>query len=41
METGNAVGFIVTKLGPPSRAVVRFYNRRGTAAQWVKEGNLC
>jgi hypothetical protein len=22
----------------PSRAVVRFYNKRGTAAQWIKEG---
>jgi len=32
------VGFIVTNLGLPSRAVVRFYNRRGTAEQWIKEG---
>jgi hypothetical protein len=22
----------------PSRAVVRFYNKRGTAEQWIKEG---
>jgi hypothetical protein len=30
------VGFIVTTLTLPSRAVVRFYNKRGTAAQWIK-----
>lgn len=23
----------------PIRAVVRFYNKRGTLEQWVKEGN--
>ncbi|MBI3695819.1 MAG: transposase, partial [Acidobacteria bacterium] len=32
------VGFIVTNLSLPSRALVRFYNRRGTAEQWIKEG---
>ena len=32
------VGFIVTNLSLPSQAVVRFYNRRGTAEQWSKEG---
>jgi DDE family transposase len=32
------VGFIVTNLGTNSRAVVRFYNKRGTAEQWIKEG---
>ena len=32
------VGFIVTNLETESRAVVRFYNKRGTAAQWIKEG---
>jgi hypothetical protein len=32
------VGFIVTNLETDSRAVVRFYNKRGTAAQWIKEG---
>jgi hypothetical protein len=32
------VGFIVTNLELPSRAVVRFYNKRGTAEQWIKEG---
>ena len=28
------VGFIVTNLGTSSRAVVRFYNKRGTVAGW-------
>jgi hypothetical protein len=28
----------VTNLTLPSRAVVRFYNKRGTAEQWIKEG---
>jgi len=32
------VGFIVTNLTFPSRAVVRFYNKRGTAEQWIMEG---
>src|SRR2546422_2534907 len=32
------VGFIVTNLTLPSRAVVRFYNKRATAEQWFKEG---
>jgi hypothetical protein len=32
------IGFIVTNLTPPSRGVVRFYNKRGTAEQWIKEG---
>jgi Transposase DDE domain group 1 len=32
------VGFIVTNLSLPSWAVVRFYNKRGTAEQWIKEG---
>jgi Transposase DDE domain group 1 len=32
------VGFIVTNLGASSRAVERFYNKRGTAEQWIKEG---
>ena len=32
------VGFIVTTLEADSRAVVRFYNKRGTAEQWIKEG---
>ena len=31
------VGFIVTNLETDSRAVVRFYNNRGTAEQWIKE----
>ena len=32
------VGFIVTNMKLPSRSVVRFYNKRGTAEQWIKEG---
>ena len=32
------VGFIVTNLTLPSRAVARFYNKRGRAEQWIKEG---
>jgi hypothetical protein len=32
------VGFIVSNLETDSRAVVRFYNKRGTAEQWIKEG---
>ena len=32
------VRFIVTNLTFPSQAVVRFYNKRGTAEQWIKEG---
>ena len=32
------VGFIVTTLIGTKRAVVRFYNQRGTAEQWIKEG---
>jgi hypothetical protein len=32
------IGFIVTNLETDSRGVVRFYNKRGTAEQWIKEG---
>ena len=32
------VGFIVTNMSLPSHSVVRFYNKRGTAEQWIKEG---
>ena len=28
----------MTNLETPSRAVVRFYNKRGKAEQWIKEG---
>ena len=34
------VGIIATNLGLPSRAVVRFCNKRGTVEQWIKEGKL-
>ena len=32
------VGFVVTNLDRPAKRVVRFYNQRGTAEQWIKEG---
>ena len=32
------VGFIVTNLRWHCKNVVRFYNKRGTAEQWIKEG---
>jgi len=32
------VGFIVINVTLPSGAVVWFYNKRGTAEQWIKEG---
>ena len=32
------VGFIVTNLAQPAARVVAFYNQRGTAEQWIKEG---
>ena len=31
------VGFIVTNLSYPTIGIVRFYNGRGTAEQWIKE----
>ena len=34
------VGFIVTNLTRPNARVVKFYNGRGTAEQWIKEGKL-
>ena len=32
------VGFIVTNLSRPAKRVVAFYNHRGTAEQYIKEG---
>ena len=32
------VGFIVTNMARPAERVVMFYNHRGTAEQWIKEG---
>jgi len=32
------VGFVVTNLSAKPEGVVHFYNRRGTAEQWIKEG---
>jgi hypothetical protein len=34
----RGLGFIVTNFRTSSRAVVRFYNKRRTAEQWIKEG---
>ena len=35
-ELDERRGFIVTNLRLPHRAVVRFYNKRGTAAHWTR-----
>jgi hypothetical protein len=32
------VGFIVTNMSAKAVSVIRFYNRRGIAEQWIKEG---
>src|SRR5215208_4682313 len=32
------VGFIVTNMARPAERVVAFYNQRGTAEQWIREG---
>ena len=32
------VGFLITNLSVPVERVFDFYNRRGTAEQWIKEG---
>src|SRR5258707_1661996 len=32
------VGFVVTNLSRPAERLVAFYNQRGTAEQWIKEG---
>jgi hypothetical protein len=34
------VGFLVTNLSRPAERMVKFYNGRGTAEQWIKEGKL-
>jgi hypothetical protein len=34
------VGFIVTNLKRPAERISKFYNGRGTAEQWIKEGKL-
>jgi hypothetical protein len=34
------IGFIVTNLNWHAKRVVRFYNQRGTAEQWIKEGKI-
>ena len=35
------VGFIVTNMARSAERVVVFYNQRGTAEQWIKEGQEC
>ena len=37
-ESFSRVDFIVTNLRWKSSNVVKFYNKRGTAEQWIKEG---
>jgi hypothetical protein len=37
-ELYPCVGFIVTNLARPAERVVVFYNQRGTAEQWIREG---
>jgi hypothetical protein len=37
-ELYPTVGFIVTNMTRPSERVVAFYNQRGTAEPWIKEG---
>jgi hypothetical protein len=32
------VGFVVTNLRRTPKMVIKFYNGRGTAEQWIKEG---
>jgi hypothetical protein len=32
------VGFIVTNLARPAERIIAFYNQRGTAEHWIKEG---
>lgn len=32
------IGFVITNLSVPAERVFDFYNRRGTAEQWIKEG---
>ena len=32
------IGFIVTNLSYPVKGITQFYNGRGTAEQWIKEG---
>src|SRR4051812_25315088 len=34
------VGFVVTNLTRPAKRITKFYNGRGTAEQWIKEGKL-
>jgi len=37
-ELFPVVGFILTNMSAKAKGVVHFYNGRGTAEQWIKEG---
>ena len=37
-ELHPRVGFVVTNMTRPAERIVAFYNQRGTAEQWIKEG---
>ena len=37
-ELWPRVGFLVTNLRGGAKPIVDFYNQRGTAEQWIKEG---
>ena len=37
-ELFHRLGFIVTNTQLRNRKVIRFYNQRGKAEQWIKEG---
>ena len=37
-ELYPCVGFIVTDMTTPAKRVMAFYNQRGTAEQWIKDG---
>jgi hypothetical protein len=38
IELYPRVGFVVSNLARPAERVVAFYNQRGTAERWIREG---
>jgi hypothetical protein len=38
MSASRSRASAVTNMSLPSRSLVRFYNKRGMAEQWIKEG---
>ena len=38
MSYSRGSGFVVTNLNLPPEGVTHYYNGRGTAEQWIKEG---